>query len=211
MGFKRQHRDRLTIVATILGYINDVGYAKKTRILYATNLNSKSLDKFLGYLLGIGAVDMVDTDEGPRYTLTRKGRSILKYIYDLEKALGTEPVEPSNVVGEEVIEKAITATEDKYRDQITGVRIARIEGKSGQDYHVEILDGVKDKYIVVPYDPDKTESFMTQICRALVYLIDTGAKCIIIVPKRRSGARNYVESIMDELGIAPNRYLVVEA
>lgn len=209
MGFKRQHRDKLTILAAILGYINEVGYAKKTRILYATNLNLKTLDKFLGHLLGIGAVNIVETDEGPRYALTRKGRSLLKYIHDLEKALCTEPAETSNMAGEEAIEKAISATQHKYRDQITSVRIERIEGRSGQDYHVEVLDGVKDKYIVVPYEPDGLEPFTAQVCRALVYLIDTGAKCIIIVPKK-SGARNYVESIMDELGIALNKYLVVE-
>jgi len=63
------HRSKIDLIEAILKYIHNEGYAKKTHILYASNLNTRSLEKFLKYLIEIKAVEVVE-EEQRSYTLT---------------------------------------------------------------------------------------------------------------------------------------------
>ena len=71
----------MEMVCDILGVVSE-GPTKPTHILYRANMSWRVLSSYLDYLMKKGLVDKSD-DGGKRcvYTLTSKGRSILK-LYD---------------------------------------------------------------------------------------------------------------------------------
>jgi len=64
--------------------------ANKTRLVYATNLNFKLLEKYLTFLIAKGLVAKSE-DGGPTYQTTKQGEEFLKHYASLETILKAEP------------------------------------------------------------------------------------------------------------------------
>ena len=79
-GFVR--RSRLEIIYTILSLCRNAG-AKKTRIMYRSNLSFNQLEKYLETLTSLG---LLATDKGV-YRLTEKGNEFLREFQDLKRLL----------------------------------------------------------------------------------------------------------------------------
>ncbi len=81
--------DRISygIIYRILNHIEGRGKSLKTRILYASNLNSRSLEKYLKFLLRINLISEVCINGKRYYILTPKGRELLYKLRKVRKDL----------------------------------------------------------------------------------------------------------------------------
>lgn len=70
------------IVYRILSHIESKGKSLKTRILYASNLNSRSLERYIDFLQKNNMISEVRVDDRRFYVLTAKGRV---FLYKLRK------------------------------------------------------------------------------------------------------------------------------
>ncbi|MEM4739758.1 MAG: winged helix-turn-helix domain-containing protein [Zestosphaera sp.] len=70
------------IIYRILNHMESKGRSLKTRILYASNLNSKSLEKYLDFLLEKNLISEVCINGKKFYVLTARGR---EFLYKLRK------------------------------------------------------------------------------------------------------------------------------
>ncbi|MEM1665261.1 MAG: winged helix-turn-helix domain-containing protein [Zestosphaera sp.] len=70
------------IIYRILNHMESKGRSLKTRILYASNLNSKSLEKYLDFLLKKNLISEVCINGKKFYVLTARGR---EFLYKLRK------------------------------------------------------------------------------------------------------------------------------
>ena len=70
---KKKKRDRLEIIRDMLSTV--LGKAKKTRIMYQSNLNYRQLEKYLNDLL---ESDLVKCNDDRSYLITWKGRNFLQ-------------------------------------------------------------------------------------------------------------------------------------
>ncbi len=84
-----EEEDRLSygIIYRILNHIEGRGKSLKTRILYASNLNSRSLEKYLKFLLRISLISEVYINGKRYYILTPKGRELLYKLRKVRKDL----------------------------------------------------------------------------------------------------------------------------
>jgi predicted transcriptional regulator len=84
----RKYRSRWEIILEILRSCTGEG-AKKTHIMYRSNLNRESFNKYFQVLVGEGLVaESDDPDGGILYRTTEKGSSLLRV---LAKAEGSIP------------------------------------------------------------------------------------------------------------------------
>lgn len=79
----KKKRDAISIIHCLLR--NAIGGIKKTKLLYKTNLNSKTLEKYLNYCIKQGYVQV--RGENRMYVITEKGMEALKKIEEVSKLL----------------------------------------------------------------------------------------------------------------------------
>jgi len=94
---KKKNRGRLGIVLDILSLIKRRRKARKTWIMYGTNLSFAQLNRYLGHLLALNLIKKV-TIPHPKstrkslnptyYVLTEKGKDIKKTLQELEEKIG---------------------------------------------------------------------------------------------------------------------------
>jgi predicted transcriptional regulator len=79
-----EEEDRVSygIIYRILNHIEGKGKSLKTRILYASNLNTRSLEKYLRFLLENNLISEVCVSGRRYYVLTPKGR---EFLYKLRR------------------------------------------------------------------------------------------------------------------------------
>lgn len=77
----KKRRNSLDIIHCLLK--NAIGGIKKTRLLYKTNLNSKTFKKYLEYCLNAGYIKV----RGKIYITTEKGMNALKKINDASEII----------------------------------------------------------------------------------------------------------------------------
>ncbi|WFO74771.1 hypothetical protein J4526_06760 [Desulfurococcaceae archaeon MEX13E-LK6-19] len=208
------HRSRIDILLAILKFINNEGYAKKTHILYATNLNTRSLEKFLKYLVNINAVEIIE-DNGVKYALTSHGRHILRLIVRLKTILNSRDY--ALKLGNEVfLNKLNSVLKDSAKDVLVESRNERIKGYSGLTYNVDILVGIKYKYVIIPVVNvvnNYCEEIDNAICKALLYLFDTDYKCIMLLSNANNNNWSHVlgsiKNLFNKIGIDEDRYFFV--
>ncbi len=199
---KSGYRSRLLIIAEILSYINETGETRKTRILYASNLNTRSLMKFLEYLKDIGAVNERVDDEGNLwYSLTLKGRRLLEMINAVYEYL-----ESTDPLSNGYLEKAVRAVRDKWGDRVLSVYTTRITGKSQMDYQVEVLHGGKNDYAVVFMS--RRSYHNRSVCIGLLLLLDTELKAVIFVED--PVMKSIVEDLLTSSNISSERFVIIE-
>lgn len=86
-------RSKLDIVLSVLSAVKD-GVEKPTRIMYATNLSWKPIQKILGSLVEQGLLrEMVETGSKRskvRYGITEKGANVLRYFEGAKELIDIE-------------------------------------------------------------------------------------------------------------------------
>ncbi len=60
MEKERRNRNKIEVIEAILRYIEKDGKTRKTRILYAANLNTRSLESILSDLVNNGALEIIN-------------------------------------------------------------------------------------------------------------------------------------------------------
>ncbi len=218
MSDRDKHRSRINIISSILKYIRETGKAKKTHILYATNLNTRSLEKFLDFLLRIHAIEKVKTLNGTRYQITERGNRILSVIENLEYMLRENGYNYKEKTIRDVIIAVNKVLEPLTGDTIESISRATVNGRSGHSYRVLLAIGCKKKYILVIMSEEEficRESSL--LCRILLYILDTDYTLILYIDNEASTTASRIKNTLQDI-LAPidigdinNRYIIVEA
>ena len=84
LGYDNMRRDKIQIMAAILDIC--MSGANKTRVVYQSNLNFKTVNPYLDTLVGNG---LLDVKHGPRilYETTEKGTDLLENLVNIEETL----------------------------------------------------------------------------------------------------------------------------
>ncbi len=204
------HRSRTDILFSILKFIYSEGEAKKTHILYATNLNTKSLDKFLKYLNSIGAVDTIFNDGAKRYVVTPYGRHLLDLMNKLQKALDNKP-SAVDLYSSSLLNKLSLILNPKNTNK-SKIKIKKesIRGYSGLLYNVDTLENEESKYIIITIDHYMSPAdVVNALAQAILYLMDTSSKCIILNNLGDRELSITIEKLFNRIGLDNDRYVLV--
>ena len=79
--YKSNRRDRIDIIFEILHVIN-TGEMKKTRIMYAANLDWRNFKRHMGYLV---ENKLISENGDSTYILTKRGKSLLEKLTELKR------------------------------------------------------------------------------------------------------------------------------
>lgn len=189
-----QHRSKIDIIESILNFLYEKGSVKKTHLLYATNLNTRSLEKYLNHLVEINAVKTKKDRKGRlKYILTPYGRHLLRLIIKLHYIL--DHVGSSEILKREINKKICLERED---ETCPSILINDIQGRSGLIYNVTVANNEKERYILIYFnDPHINDNdLVDEISRILLYLIDTNEKIIIVLKNLGSYRRELVKRII---------------
>ncbi len=201
------HRSRTDILFSILKFIYSEGEAKKTHILYATNLNTRSLEKFLKYLSNIGAVDTVSNNGAKRYVVTPYGRHLLDLMNKLQKALDNKPSAVDLYSSSLLNKLSLILNTNKSKIKI---RKESIRGYSGLLYNVDTLENEESKYIVITIDHYMGPAGVANaLAQAILYLMDTSSKCIILNNLGDRELTITIEKLFNRIGLDNDRYVLV--
>ncbi len=201
MARKEYNRSRIEIIHDILEYIDREGLASKTHILYATNLNTRSLEKFMEKLLSIGAINLEEVNGRRYYSITSSGQTLLKLIIRVHRILETreEDIDSKGVF----IEIIRTKLELSFTDNIK--RNVIVEGYSGIQYKIEYLI---DNTAIIPlinkelYDEEEILSILSKY---LLLTLDTDLICLCIISSRYEYFASMFKTILRNMGLE-NRY-----
>jgi len=97
MGFKLQgnkefvHRTRLEIIFSILSMCRANSSARKTRIMYKSNLSYSQLQRYLAFLVSIGLLEKEKVEGADFFKLTKKGDEFLKEYQQIKRLLTVGP------------------------------------------------------------------------------------------------------------------------
>ncbi len=209
MNTRGTHRSKIDLIEAILKYIHNEGYAKKTHILYASNLNTRSLEKFLKYLIEIKAVEVVE-EEQRSYTLTMHGREILRIIMKLKMLLSNRQ---GYVKGNRLLLSRLnTVLSPMLNDRFIDVFSKEVRGLSGLTYDLDILRGEKEDYVLIPAASmvdNQCRELDSAIGKALLSLLDTNYRCIILLSNGENNCAhvvNHIKNLFNKVGIDENRY-----
>ncbi|MEM4607629.1 MAG: winged helix-turn-helix domain-containing protein [Zestosphaera sp.] len=97
------------IIYRILNHMESKGRSLKTRILYASNLNSRSLEKYLDFLLEKNLISEVCINGKKFYVLTARGREFLYKLRKIREDINNHrPKRLSDLVKNMYLEKRVT-------------------------------------------------------------------------------------------------------
>jgi predicted transcriptional regulator len=118
-----EEEDRVSygIIYRILNHIEGEGKSLKTRILYASNLNTRSLEKYLRFLLESNLISEVCVSGRRYYVLTPKGREFLYKLRRIRRDLDGRFAKGLIDLVRRELGRQATATSSKY----TTLKIAR--------------------------------------------------------------------------------------
>ncbi len=191
---RRSNRNRLEIYAEILGYVKNNPSARKTHILYASNMNSRSFEQVFRRLVDIGALHGETDDTGATYySITRLGENMLDEIEELLSILSGRRAGDGRDI-EAIV--ADNCDEDICKKVMRGSLTKKvIRGISGQEYRVDTFGG--DVLVVVISEEFFERQLRASIARVIIFLLDTDMAIILIAPARYRGR---IESYLEKLG-----------
>ncbi len=209
MANRYKHRSQIDIFFSILEFVRKEGTAGKTRILYASNLNSRSLEKFVGHLVKIGALHVIDSNGYSRYTLTPRGYKLLSLLSKLKEILESKYVSSQELLGNKRITKMI---KDKLKPSspiILKYNVV-IFGRSELEYKVDIINSNNDSYIVLHIGAGSSKEEMVQtISKALLMLIDTDKKCLLLIDEKYHYFKHIFQNVMNMANVNDDRYKIL--
>jgi len=153
-SISRQKRSNLEILHKILRYIAYKNYALKTHILYASGLNTHTLDKYLRDLVGNELVISISDDEHTYFTLTSKGRD---FLFKLEQIL--------------------RVVDNKDRRLADNVKI-RVDGRKEDKARVKLSE------VVIIEPSEDVENGVIEVLISYVHSKTTGRRVLCFVPSK---------------------------
>ncbi len=80
-------RSRFEIIAEILKISSVKEGVNVTKIVYKVNLNFKTAQEYITYLIEIGFLEEIDVNDRKRYRTTEKGRDFIRKFDTMDGAL----------------------------------------------------------------------------------------------------------------------------
>lgn len=199
------------IIYRILSHIENKGRSLKTRILYASNLNSRSLEKYLEFLQRNNLISEVCVDGRRFYVLTTKGRGFLYKLRKVREDMGDRHSRRlSDLIKDEYLREGITISthdlsnkkrlhviivdgDSTIREAVTEIMInyvsARIDNEEVlgvvpsrlYDKMLEALDNIKNINSLRLYVYNEREDLKDLITRITSVLRNLESKYVVIV------------------------------
>ncbi len=136
------------IIYRILNHIENKGKSLKTRILYASNLNSRSLEKYLEFLLRNHLVSEARIDEKRFYLLTTKGREFLYRLRKIrDEIMSSHAKKLSELIKDEYSKKRINKTyelSNKKRLRVIIINNDSTIKEAAADIMLNYVDSIMD-------------------------------------------------------------------
>lgn len=170
----KKYRKENEVIEGILRFVKQRDKALKTHIMYAANLNTVSLEKFLTRLIEIGAIVPVGQGDRVAYVITPKGEQLLSLLALVRKLMSTSGSYSRNVVNSL-----------NSKDSVKILRHEEVMGKSGVVYRIsmilEFADGKSFIMDIIEPDTDLTEGVL-RIAKTAFLSKDTGLASVVVLP-----------------------------
>ncbi len=185
MERERKNRNKIEVIEAILKYIEREGKAKKTRILYAANLNTKSLELILSDLVENGALEIVSDGKNRKmYRLTPRGARLL-FLISRIRSIMREDSSLSDRLFDNLKEfcREIGAEGECIGIEQSSHLGMNIKGGSARTYFVDLYLKIRnEEYIIGFLSKDATELEIQHILSWLIIVsLDTGYNVILFV------------------------------
>ena len=173
-GEHKRYRRENEVIERILRFVKQRDKALKTHIMYAANLNTVSLEKFLDRLIESGAIEPVSDGDKVAYVITPKGEQLLNLLTLMKRLLSTTPTYRKRI-------------QDSIEDMegVDLIKNKEVVGKSGVVYRIELVIRFKDgkEYIMDIIEPgtDLTEGVL-RIAKLAFLSMDTGIGGVVALP-----------------------------
>ena len=170
----RKYRRENEVLERILRFVKQRDRALKTHIMYAANLNTVSLEKFLARLVDSGAIELVSDGDRAAYVITPKGEQLLNLLTVMKRLLSTSPTYRRR------IQERIEGMEG-----VDLVRNKEVVGRSGVVYRIELMirfkDGKEFMMDIIEPGTDLTEGVL-RVARLAFLSMDTGIGGVVALP-----------------------------
>ncbi len=204
MEKERHNRNKIEVIESILKYVEREGKAKKTRILYAANLNTKSLETILADLVNSRALEIVSDGNGKKmYKITPIGARLLMLITRIRRIIKNATVIEEHLVRniKEFCKEIVRGAECVSIDQSLRLGTS-VKGRSARTYFVDLFLKLKDQeYIIGFLSKDATEHEIQHVLSWLIIVsLDTGYNVILFVSEDKIlSIKRYLSHIFDHL------------
>ena len=171
---RKKYRKENEVIERILRFVKQRDRALKTHIMYAANLNTLSLEKFLARLIESGAIVPVGEGDRVAYVITPKGEQLLSLLVLVRKLMSTSDTYSRGV--------AKSLNEKKG---VTVLRHEEVVGRSGVIYRVGMVlrfaDGRDFIMDIIEPGTDLTEGVL-RIAKIAFLSRDTGLAGVVALP-----------------------------
>lgn len=170
----RKYRKENEVIERILRFVKRRDKALKTHIMYAANLNTVSLEKFLARLIESGALEPVVDGDRIAYVITPRGEHLLNLLNLVKNLLSTSPTYGRRI--QEIIEEM---------EGVDIIRNKEVVGKSGVVYPIDLVlrfrDGREYMLEIIEPETDLPEGVL-RVARMTFLSTDTGMKAVVCSP-----------------------------
>lgn len=179
-GFIMSNRTKIDIVERILEYLAREEKALKTHILYASNLNSNSLSRYLDWMVKLGLISYFEDGRSIIYTITEKGIEVLEGIRNINDVLNAK---------RDILSEELTLYRDVFKRTFGGddftVSYVSIIGKSGLTYSHLIVKYGGIEYLLLSINEARVSRHMLRsVGYSLLVSDDTGLPLLIVLRNR---------------------------
>ena len=209
MSKRLGHRSKIDIMWAILDFIEREGVAGKTHVLYAANLNSRSLKKFIDELVGIGAINVKRVDGRSHYTLTTYGYKLLSLLTNVREILDNKSLIRAKIFTNKAMSE-IVRSKLKFSEDSSIEYGKRVYGESDLEYTIDIMESDIGSYVVLSLSSNMNkEDVVNVLGKGLLVLIDTSLKCIFVISHSLDHVIPRFRNILDRANIDYNRYMFI--
>ncbi|GEM_PF-983374 len=211
MSRKVGHRSKIDIMWAILDFIEREGVAGKTHVLYAANLNSRSLERFIDKLLGIGAINVEVIDGRSRYFLTSYGYKLLSLLTSVREILENKSLISVSALTNKAMSEIIR-NKLKLSDEVSLEYGRIVYGESNLEYIADVIVSNTDIYIILYLSSGMNrEDIANVLGKALLILVDTDLKCIFVISHSLNHVVHRFKNVLDKANIDRSRYMFIVA
>ncbi|MEM2077717.1 MAG: winged helix-turn-helix domain-containing protein [Thermosphaera sp.] len=174
------NRTKIDIVERILDYLAREEKALKTHILYASNLNSNSLSRYLDWMVKLGLISYFEDGRNIIYTITEKGIEVLEGIRNINDLINAK---------RDILSEELTLYRDVFKRTFGGddftVSYGSIIGKSGLTHSHLIVKYGGIEYLLLSINEARVSRHMLRsVGYSLLVSDDTGLPLLIVLRNR---------------------------
>jgi predicted transcriptional regulator len=175
------NRTRIDIVEKILDYIAREEKALKTHILYASNLNSSNLNRYLDWMVKLGLVERFEDGRNIAYTITPRGIEILDKLKNINDVLNSKRdlFRDELVLHRDVLKKTMGSQE-------LTVAYRSVLGRTGLTYiHLTVRYRGLEHLLLSLNETTVSQYLVRNLAYSLLVSADTGMPLLIILRNKR--------------------------